>query len=93
MSMHPTNPDVTPLILSRLVIDRRHPAARQDLGNSQAMHRRLLDAFEGHSRVDLGLPLVMADVDLALRSAFEQIFGETVAVASAPAAGVRAENS
>lgn len=45
------------------------------------------------SLVDLGLPLVMADVDLALRSAFEQIFGETVAVASAPAAGVRAENS
>ncbi|MDB5509140.1 MAG: Octanoyltransferase [Hyphomicrobiales bacterium] len=31
------------------------------------------------SLVDLGLPVVMTDVDLALRRAFEQVFGETAA--------------
>lgn len=32
------------------------------------------------SLVDLGLPVTMADADLALRAAFETVFGETVAV-------------
>jgi lipoate-protein ligase B len=30
------------------------------------------------SLVDLGLPVMMADVDIRLREAFESIFGETV---------------
>ncbi|MFS2178561.1 lipoyl(octanoyl) transferase LipB [Rhizobium pisi] len=30
------------------------------------------------SLVDLGLPVMMADVDIRLRAAFEQVFGETV---------------
>jgi len=37
------------------------------------------------SLVDLGLPVTMADADLALRAAFETVFGETVTVpAEAP---------
>jgi len=32
------------------------------------------------SLVDLGLPVTMADADVALRAAFEAVFGETVAV-------------
>jgi len=31
------------------------------------------------SLVDLGLPVTMADVDVALRQAFEEIFGPTTA--------------
>jgi lipoyl(octanoyl) transferase len=36
------------------------------------------------SLVDLGLPLTMADVDVELKAAFEQVFGPTVAVALDP---------
>jgi lipoyl(octanoyl) transferase len=32
------------------------------------------------SLVDLGLPLAMADLDLALKSAFEDVFGPTAAL-------------
>jgi lipoyl(octanoyl) transferase len=31
------------------------------------------------SLVDLGLPVTMADVDIALRQAFAEVFGNTVA--------------
>jgi lipoyl(octanoyl) transferase len=34
------------------------------------------------SLVDLGLPATMAEVDMALRAAFEEIFGDTVAVSA-----------
>ena len=36
------------------------------------------------SLVDLGLPVAMADLDLALRAEFEARFGTTVAVRDAP---------
>ncbi|TJV09856.1 MAG: lipoyl(octanoyl) transferase LipB, partial [Mesorhizobium sp.] len=32
------------------------------------------------SLVDLGLPLAMADLDVALKSAFEDVFGPTAAL-------------
>ncbi|MEL6289540.1 MAG: lipoyl(octanoyl) transferase LipB [Pseudomonadota bacterium] len=38
-------------------------------------------AFGVTSLVDLGLPLAMHDVDIALRAAFEEVFGPTVEVA------------
>ena len=31
------------------------------------------------SLVDLGLPVTMADVDIALRQAFSEVFGDTAA--------------
>lgn len=34
------------------------------------------------SLVDLGIPVTMSEVDSALRGAFEQVFGETVAIAT-----------
>lgn len=37
-----------------------------------------LNGFGVTSLVDLGIPVTMADVDVALRTAFEQRFGETV---------------
>jgi lipoyl(octanoyl) transferase len=37
-----------------------------------------ISAYGVTSLVDLGLPLMMADVDVRLREAFESIFGETV---------------
>jgi lipoyl(octanoyl) transferase len=39
-----------------------------------------ISAYGVTSLVDLGLPLMMADVDVRLREAFESIFGETVRV-------------
>jgi len=36
------------------------------------------------SLVDLGLPVTMADVDMQLRAAFEDVFGEAVPVSSVP---------
>ncbi len=37
-----------------------------------------ISAYGVTSLVDLGLPVMMADVDIRLRSAFETVFGETV---------------
>ena len=37
-----------------------------------------ISAYGVTSLVDLGLPVMMADVDIRLREAFEQVFGETV---------------
>lgn len=37
-----------------------------------------ISAYGVTSLVDLGLPVMMADVDIRLRAAFEEIFGETV---------------
>ena len=34
------------------------------------------------SLVDLGLPVTMADADVALRAAFEPVFGPTIQVAT-----------
>lgn len=41
-----------------------------------------ISAYGVTSLVDLGLPVMMADVDIRLRDAFEQVFGPTVAVQS-----------
>jgi CRISPR system Cascade subunit CasE len=43
------------LFLSRLCLNLRNRQVRKDLANSQAMHRRLLDAFPGQSRAENGL--------------------------------------
>ncbi|MBY5567000.1 lipoyl(octanoyl) transferase LipB [Rhizobium leguminosarum] len=37
-----------------------------------------ISAYGVTSLVDLGLPVMMADVDIRVRAAFEQVFGETV---------------
>jgi lipoyl(octanoyl) transferase len=37
------------------------------------------------SLVDLGLPVTMADFDLALKSAFEDVFGAAEAISAEPA--------
>ncbi|SDD95376.1 lipoyl(octanoyl) transferase LipB [Ruegeria marina] len=39
-----------------------------------------ISEFGVTSLVDLGLPVTLADVDVALRSSFEKVFGETAAV-------------
>jgi lipoyl(octanoyl) transferase len=36
-----------------------------------------ISAYGVTSLVDLGLPVMMADVDIRLRAAFEAVFGET----------------
>ena len=41
-----------------------------------------ISAYGVTSLVDLGLPVMMADVDIRLREAFEEVFGPTVNVAS-----------
>ncbi|MCP8939021.1 lipoyl(octanoyl) transferase LipB [Alsobacter sp. SYSU M60028] len=41
-------------------------------------------AYGVTSLVDLGLPVTMADADVALRAAFEAVFGPTTTVAGAP---------
>lgn len=41
-----------------------------------------ISAYGVTSLVDLGLPVMMADVDIRLREAFEEVFGPTVSVAS-----------
>jgi lipoyl(octanoyl) transferase len=38
------------------------------------------------SLVDLGLPVTLADVDIALRQAFEEIFGPTTVLLPEPTA-------
>ncbi len=40
-----------------------------------------ISAYGVTSLVDLGLPVMMADVDIRLREAFEEVFGPTVQVA------------
>jgi lipoyl(octanoyl) transferase len=40
------------------------------------------------SLVDLGLPVMMTDVDIRLRTAFEQVFGETLAVPAEAISGL-----
>jgi lipoyl(octanoyl) transferase len=42
-----------------------------------------ISAYGVTSLVDLGLPVMMADVDIRLREAFEEVFGPTVTVTSA----------
>jgi len=37
-----------------------------------------ISAYGVTSLVDLGLPVMMTDVDIRLRDAFEQVFGDTV---------------
>jgi lipoyl(octanoyl) transferase len=41
-----------------------------------------ISAYGVTSLVDLGLPVMMADVDIRLREAFEEVFGPTVSVSS-----------
>lgn len=41
-----------------------------------------ISAYGVTSLVDLGLPVMMADVDIRLREAFEEVFGPTVAIPS-----------
>jgi lipoyl(octanoyl) transferase len=45
------------------------------------------------SLVDLGLPVTMADVDIALRSAFEDVFGQTVGKTENKSPGRRGKRS
>jgi CRISPR system Cascade subunit CasE len=50
------NPATGELWLSRLALDLRNRAVHRDVGDSQAMHRRLLDAFPpGSARAEHGL--------------------------------------
>lgn len=50
------DPSTSELYLSRLALDLRDRAVHRDVGDSQAMHRRLLDAFPpGTTRADHGL--------------------------------------
>jgi len=50
------DPETGELWLSRLVLDLRNRTVHRDVGDSQAMHRRLLDAFPpGTTRADHGL--------------------------------------
>ncbi|MBB3566304.1 lipoyl(octanoyl) transferase LipB [Rhizobium sp. BK491] len=49
-----------------------------DLGHFTGIIPCGISAYGVTSLVDLGLPVMMADVDIRLREAFEQVFGETV---------------
>jgi lipoyl(octanoyl) transferase len=49
-----------------------------DLGHFSGIVPCGISAYGVTSLVDLGLPVMMADVDIRLREAFEQVFGETV---------------
>lgn len=50
------DPETSELWLSRLALDLRNRDVHRDVGDSQAMHRRLLDAFPpGMTRADHGL--------------------------------------
>lgn len=48
-----------------------------DLGHFTGIVPCGISAFGVTSLVDLGLPVMMTDVDIRLRDAFEQVFGET----------------
>ncbi|MBB3382252.1 MULTISPECIES: lipoyl(octanoyl) transferase LipB [unclassified Rhizobium] len=49
-----------------------------DLGHFTGIIPCGISAYGVTSLVDLGLPVMMADVDIRLREAFEKVFGETV---------------
>ena len=49
-----------------------------DLGHFTGIVPCGISAYGVTSLVDLGLPVMMTDVDIRLRDAFEQVFGETV---------------
>jgi lipoyl(octanoyl) transferase len=49
-----------------------------DLGHFSGIIPCGISAYGVTSLVDLGLPVMMADVDIRLRDAFEKVFGETV---------------
>ncbi|SCB40395.1 lipoyl(octanoyl) transferase LipB [Rhizobium multihospitium] len=49
-----------------------------DLGHFTGIIPCGISAYGVTSLVDLGLPVMMADVDIRLREAFEQVFGETI---------------
>ena len=49
-----------------------------DLGHFTGIIPCGISAYGVTSLVDLGLPVMMADVDIRMRDAFDQVFGETV---------------
>lgn len=64
-----------------------------DLGHFGGIVPCGITAYGVTSLVDLGLPVMMTDVDMRLRTAFEQVFGETVSVPTDLVTGLPSGNA